>query len=322
MTQNVWLIPLMPLLAFVLIIWRGDRLPGRGAFVSIAGIVLAGLGGLQLLGEVGMGARADLTYRWVTLGNHPLTVGFVVDPHLLGRLHARGSTVFAVLRLSVALPVLDALPGPRRQLSLHLRRVGARGVVLLLADRFLVRAPLRRAGGAQSVYHDPGRRFFDDDRDPDPIPAHAHPELYRGVQGHRGRPDRRPLADRRRDLGIRRRGGQVRAGASPRVAAGRDGGADPGERVDPRGDDGGGRRVPGGPHLPAVHPFPRAQRALGGGVDRRDHRPVCGHDGRRRGRYQARARLLHGQPAGLHDDGPRGAGVFGGDVSLDHPRLL
>src|SRR5579864_4765409 len=80
MTQNVWLIPLMPLLAFVLIIWRGDRLPGRGAFVSIAGIVLAGLGGLQLLGEVGMGARADLTYRWVTLGNHPLTVGFVVDP--------------------------------------------------------------------------------------------------------------------------------------------------------------------------------------------------------------------------------------------------
>ncbi|HKV43880.1 MAG TPA: NADH-quinone oxidoreductase subunit L [bacterium] len=80
MTQHAWLIPLMPLVAFALIIWRGDRLPGRGASVSIAGIVLAGLGGLLLLGEVATGARADLTYRWVTLGTHPLTVGFVVDP--------------------------------------------------------------------------------------------------------------------------------------------------------------------------------------------------------------------------------------------------
>ena len=80
MTQHVWLIPLMPLVAFALVIWRGDRLPGRGAYVSIAGIVLAGLGGLQLLGEAAFGARGDLTYPWVTLGTRPLTVGFVVDP--------------------------------------------------------------------------------------------------------------------------------------------------------------------------------------------------------------------------------------------------
>src|SRR6516164_5328613 len=81
MTPYAWLIPLFPLAAFVAIIFRGERLPGRGAFVSIAAIVLAGLAGLQVLGEVATtGARADLTYRWATLGNRPLTVGFVVDP--------------------------------------------------------------------------------------------------------------------------------------------------------------------------------------------------------------------------------------------------
>ena len=81
MTPNAWLIPLFPLIAFAIITLRGERLPGRGAPVSIAAIVLAGLAGLQVLGEVAAtGARADLTYPWVTLGNRPLTVGFVVDP--------------------------------------------------------------------------------------------------------------------------------------------------------------------------------------------------------------------------------------------------
>ncbi|HEX9245615.1 MAG TPA: NADH-quinone oxidoreductase subunit L [bacterium] len=80
MTPYAWLIPLLPLLAFALVIWRGDRLPGRGAYISIAGIALAGLCGLALLGETAAGRRADLTYQWVVLGGRPLTVGFVVDP--------------------------------------------------------------------------------------------------------------------------------------------------------------------------------------------------------------------------------------------------
>jgi len=80
MTPYAWLIPLLPLLAFALVIWRGDRLPGRGAYVSIAGIALAGLCGLVLLGETAFGRRADLTYQWVVLGGRPLTVGFIVDP--------------------------------------------------------------------------------------------------------------------------------------------------------------------------------------------------------------------------------------------------
>jgi len=80
MTHVVWIIPLLPLAAFVLVTWRGDRLPGRGAYVSIAAIALAGLAGLEVLGEVAGGARADLTYTWLTVGTRPLIVGFLVDP--------------------------------------------------------------------------------------------------------------------------------------------------------------------------------------------------------------------------------------------------
>jgi len=79
-TQIAWIIPLLPLAAFALITAAGPRLPGRGAYVSIAGIVLAGLGGLVVLGEVIGGARADVTYTWAVLGTKPITVGFVVDP--------------------------------------------------------------------------------------------------------------------------------------------------------------------------------------------------------------------------------------------------
>jgi NADH-quinone oxidoreductase subunit L len=80
MTHLAWIIPLLPLAAFVAITFWGDRLPGRGAYVSIGGIALAGLAGIEALLEVRGGARADLTYQWVVLGSKPLTVGFVVDP--------------------------------------------------------------------------------------------------------------------------------------------------------------------------------------------------------------------------------------------------
>src|SRR5215472_3998355 len=80
MTQVAWIIPLLPLAAFLLVLAFGGRLPGRGSTVSIAGIVLAGVAGVQVLLEVMGGAHANPTYQWVILGSRPLTVGFVVDP--------------------------------------------------------------------------------------------------------------------------------------------------------------------------------------------------------------------------------------------------
>ncbi|HLJ58666.1 MAG TPA: NADH-quinone oxidoreductase subunit L [bacterium] len=79
MTAAVWIIPLLPLAAFVAVTFWGERLPGRGAYVSIAAIVLAALGGLAVLAEAAAGARADLTFTWIAAGR-PLVVGFVVDP--------------------------------------------------------------------------------------------------------------------------------------------------------------------------------------------------------------------------------------------------
>ncbi len=80
LTHIAWIIPLLPLAAFALIVFWGERLPARGSAVSIAAIVLAALAGLGVLGEALGGARADLTYTWVVVGSRPLTVGFVVDP--------------------------------------------------------------------------------------------------------------------------------------------------------------------------------------------------------------------------------------------------
>ena len=80
MTHAAWIIPLLPLAAFALVIFWGDRLPGRGAYVSIAAIALAALASLAVLGEVIGGARADVSYTWAVVGHRPLTVGFVVDP--------------------------------------------------------------------------------------------------------------------------------------------------------------------------------------------------------------------------------------------------
>src|SRR5579883_1031420 len=80
MTSVVWIIPLLPLAAFAAVTFWGARLPGRGAYVSIAAIVLAAIGGLAVLAQVTGGARADLTYTWVAAGGRPIVVGFIVDP--------------------------------------------------------------------------------------------------------------------------------------------------------------------------------------------------------------------------------------------------
>ena len=71
----------------------------------------------------------------------------------------------------------------------------------------------------------------------------------------RPRPRRSTIerVDDRRDLpaAARRRLRQVRAGAAPHLAAGRDGGPDAGQRADPRGDDGDRGRLPD-----RARPFP------------------------------------------------------------------
>ena len=93
--------------------------------------------------------------------------------------------------------------------------------------------------------------------------------------------------------------GQERAVPAPRLAARRDGGPDAGVGADPRRHHGHGRRVPGGPGLPAL-----PGGAVGHARDRlrrRVHRAPGGDARAGRVRHQARPRVLDRVPARLHD---------------------
>ena len=105
-----------------------------------------------------------------------------------------------------------------------------------------------------------------------------------------------------------------------RLAAGRDGGPDPGLRAHPRRHHGDGRRLHGGPHARAVPA--RARLARGRGLGRRRHRAVRRDHRARAERHQARARLLDRQPARLHVHGLRRGRVHGRHLPPDDARLL
>lgn len=75
MIEYTWLIPLVPVVAFVLIIAFGRKLPGEGAYVAIAGM-LASLGMSIALGVQWflLGGAHDhhgvftTTTRWMPVG--------------------------------------------------------------------------------------------------------------------------------------------------------------------------------------------------------------------------------------------------------------
>src|SRR5947208_16050394 len=80
MLQVAWLIPLLPFIAFWVILFRGRRLPGEGAYVAIGALGLSGLPSLVILGQVMFGGRYQGTMVWAMMGDRPLAVGYAVDP--------------------------------------------------------------------------------------------------------------------------------------------------------------------------------------------------------------------------------------------------
>ena len=114
---------------------------------------------------------------------------------------------------------------------------------------------------------------------------------------------------RRHLLRLRGQEGPVPAA---RLAAGRDGRSDAGQRVDPCRDDGCRRRVSGRAILSGVY-----ARGAAGDRLRRLHHAVHGRHDRAHGHgHQASAGLFDGQPAGLHDAGPRVGGWSAGMLHL------
>jgi NADH-quinone oxidoreductase subunit L len=75
-----WLIPLLPFLAFWLIIFFGRRLPGRGAYVAIGAMLLAAAASLRFfILLAGGGEPVHSRVDWLVLGDRALAVGIQVD---------------------------------------------------------------------------------------------------------------------------------------------------------------------------------------------------------------------------------------------------
>ena len=97
-------------------------------------------------------------------------------------------------------------------------------------------------------------------------------------------------------------------------------GPTPGQRADPRRDDGDRRRLPDRPHAPALRAGPD-----GGRRRRRDRLPDAArrrHDRDRRDRPQARHRLLDDVPDRLHDHGRQRGRLRRGPVPSHDARVL
>ncbi|MDM5201354.1 NADH-quinone oxidoreductase subunit L [Fictibacillus enclensis] len=80
MMQNAWLIPLLPLLSFILLLLFGKKLKEASAY---AGILLTFLS-LVMSVIVMAGQWGGESYKaeglWLNIGNHPVTMGFEINP--------------------------------------------------------------------------------------------------------------------------------------------------------------------------------------------------------------------------------------------------
>ncbi len=164
-------------------------------------------------------------------------------PRVLDRLHGRRPRILALLRLPEPLHVQHAAADPGRQLRDALRWLGGGRALQLRAHRLLVQEALRCRGRQEGVHRQPRRRLRVRPRDHHALGQPRDAELPRGLRADRDA--RRGHGHGHRAAALRRRRRQERAVPAPCLAAGRDGGPDPGQRAHPRRDDGQCRRLPG-----------------------------------------------------------------------------
>src|SRR5438034_5195332 len=135
MLQVAWLIPLLPFIAFWVILFRGRRLPGEGAYVAIGALGLSGLLSLVILGQVMFGGRYQATMVWAMMGDRPLAVGYAVDPLTAVMLFV--VTVVGSLIFIYSVGYMHADPRYPRFFA-YLSLFAASMLLLVLANNFLV----------------------------------------------------------------------------------------------------------------------------------------------------------------------------------------
>ncbi len=238
------------------------------------------------------------------------------DPYLLDGLHGRRGGIPPVLRVHESVRRLDADPRSRRQSVAVVPRLGGRGAVQLPSDRPLVQGPRERPGGYESLLRNPHRRHGSCDRH---LPALR---LARDVADSTRVENAVAVPARRIAM---RCGGRLIAGGRGReigtasiadLAARRHGGADAGQRVDPRRHDGDRGRL-------SHHADARAlSRRPGGAAPRggrgRRHAAIGCPQRPGPARHQADPGLLHHEPDRLHVPGAGRRRVVGCDLSFRH----
>ena len=341
--------PLLPLAGFVVLAGAGRRCadPGQGGASTATGARIAfGWRGsctpallqraetatrsprtcslVRRFGHAQVACQRSSTPSSMTIG--PLRHGCEMRAHsplALDRVHARRPRLPEVLRLPEPLRGVDAPPRPRQQPPVHLRGVGGRGGVLVLAGVVLVRARQRRQRGQEGLPLQPARRRGFSDR-------HL-PRLLEDGNAHLHRHLLAPVRHRRRhghggvSPAVRRRRRQVGPAPPVPVAGRRHGRPHPGVGPHPRRHHGDRRRLPDVPH----QPDPRSQLAHGanwwwhrwgpprrssGGDDR--HAPTARDIS---ARCSPTTRCV---AAGLHVPGRRHGRLRGGHLSHGGARLL
>ena len=169
------------------------------------------------------------------------------SPGVLPQLHEGRAGLRMVLCRPLAVRRRHADPDSRGQLPSPVHRMGAGGPLLLPVDRLLVPAPLCGRGGQKGLYHHADWRRGASDRHPAAVQRDGHfRHCHHNPRCRAGRNKLRD-ADGGAAAHLPGRNGQVRPVPAARLAARRHGGSDAGQRSHPRSDDGGCRRLPGGP---------------------------------------------------------------------------
>jgi len=80
MLEAAWLIPVLPFLAFWLIIFFGRRLPGEGAYVAIGAMVVDALWSVVILVQSLGGRTYEANLVWAVTGGRAVEIGYQIDP--------------------------------------------------------------------------------------------------------------------------------------------------------------------------------------------------------------------------------------------------
>ncbi len=137
-----WLIPILPLAAFGLILLTGRRGPGKGAYIAIAGIAASFV--LALIISTVTVKHAFLSHEfepftrsalWVTLGDLPIRMGFMVD-----QLTAMMLVVVTLVAMLVQIYSIGYMHGDQRYPRFfgYLSLFSAAMLGLVIADNLLL----------------------------------------------------------------------------------------------------------------------------------------------------------------------------------------